>query len=451
MKSRRQVWKVLLSIGILTFVVTAGRLLLSAEVYAGVTIEGVEVGGRSRQELIQILNFWQQERNNGRLLLCLGDSVFKLDPQSIDLDIDVERTAAEAWNYGRQGSLLTRLKDVGRAWRQGYCLPLRVSYNEDKLTKVIEDWQAAVDCPARNASLSITGGPVPPEPGRKLASEMVRSIVLKTLKEPGVSILPLPVATVYPANTEDDITSAGIGEIWGSFTTSFNADNVNRVTNIKLAAAKINGRIVLPGDTFSFNDIVGPRERQFGFKEAMELVDGELVPGIGGGVCQVSSTLYNAALYANLAVIERYNHSKPLVYIPLGRDATVAFGALDFKFSNNTASPLMITAEVKDDKLLVGIFGRKKTREQVKLVTTDQQVIPPSVIKRTDSGLFLGETKLVRQGKPGYEVTTLRVVTSGDREIKREVLSRDRYSPEDTIVKIGSLMPPFARNSNAAD
>jgi len=202
----------------------------------------------------------------------------------------------------------------------------------------------------------------------------------------------------------------------------------------------------LPGQVFSFNQVVGPRDREHGFKEALEIVDGEFVPGIGGGVCQVSSTLYNAVLLANLPIVERTNHSKPLGYVGLGRDATVAYGARDFKFANNTGAPRVILAETTKNKLTVGIVGREPLAVAVDIVAADRQVIPPAVVKKQDPGLYLGETKVDRQGKPGYEVTTVRVVRAGSREIRREVVARDRYLPENTVVKVGTRLPPFARS-----
>jgi vancomycin resistance protein YoaR len=148
-------------------------------------------------------------------------------------------------------------------------------------------------------------------------------------------------------------------------------------------------------------------------------------------------------LLADLTISERYNHSKPLGYVALGRDATVVFGALDFRFSNNTDSPVMIMAEVDDDKLMVGIFGQKRLTAAVEVLSTDQRLIPPTVIKKQDPTMYLGETKVDKQGKPGYEVTTVRVVRSQDRELKREVLSKDQYLPDNTVVKFGTQIPSF--------
>lgn len=419
------------------------------KVYAGVALEGVDVGGRDKEELAQIIAMWQKQQRNKQISVYYGDTVFKVDAQSIDFDIDVDATVDEVWSFGRKGSFLERVKNIHAALQKGYRIPVRVRYNESKLDNLVDQWRDAIDRPARNAALSIvTGGVVPQEQGRKLDVEDLRPLVLQALKRPDISNVPLPVTLVYPTITVSDLARSGIREMLGNYTTQFDTKDVNRTTNIKLAAWKVNGHIVYPGESFSFNEIVGPREKNFGFKEAMEYVDGELVPGIGGGICQVSSTIYNSALLANLNITERYNHSKPLGYVPLGRDATVVYGALDFKFVNNTATPIMIMAEVDDNKLHVGIFGQVRASEAVELVSVDKQMIPPAIIKQPDGSLYLGETKVEKQGKPGYEITTIRVVRSNGQEIKRETLSRDKYLPDNTIIKVGSKMPPFAAVNN---
>ncbi|MPM45227.1 hypothetical protein SDC9_91913 [bioreactor metagenome] len=421
--------------------------LLGDRVYAGVALEGVELGGRDKSEVKQILTVWHKQQQNKQISVYYGDTVFKVDAQSIEFTVDVDGTLDEVWGFGRRGTLFERIKNIYTALNQGYRIPLRVSYNESKLDSLVDLWRDEIDRPAKNAALSIvTGGILPQEQGRKLDIDGIRPLVLQALKRPDVNNVPLPVTLVYPTITVNDVARTGIRELLGSYTTSFDTRDGNRTTNIKLAAWKINGHIIYPGETFSFNEIVGPREKDYGFKEAMEFVDGELVPGIGGGVCQVSSTIYNAALLANLNVIERYNHSKPLGYVPLGRDATVVYGALDFKFGNNSAAPVMVMAEVDGNKLHVGVFGQTRLPDSVEILSTNKQVIPPAVVKQPDATLFLGETKVDKQGKPGYEVTTIRVVRNGGQEIRREVLSKDRYLPDNTIVKVGNKMPPFAVN-----
>lgn len=419
--------------------------LFSPNIYNGVSVAGIDLSGRSRSEAVQLLSVLQENHRGKRVTLYYDEMVFRVDGTNIDFDIDVNGTVDEAWSYGRNGLWWERIKKIRTAAQYGYESSLRIHYDEVKFTDLIEQWQSQIARPPRNATLSIMSGRIiPEEQGRRLSSDGLRPLVLGAfMKDEDDAALALPVTTLYPTITAAEIGSAGIREALSVYSTSFNSQDANRSMNIKVAVSKVNGYILYPGKAFSFNTIVGPREKVYGFKEALEIMDGELVPGVGGGICQLSSTLYNAALLANLEIIERHNHSKPLSYIPLGRDATVVFGGLDFKFANNTSSPIMIMAEVQGDKLSVGIFGQNSLAEVVEIVSADQKIIHQGILKKDDESLYLGEFKIDKQGKPGYAITTLRIVRSGNQEIKREVLSRDSYLPDDTVMKVGTQMPPF--------
>lgn len=418
--------------------------LLYPNVYKGVVVEGVDLGGRSREEVTQLLTSWQKEYQDKYILVNYGDKIFKVDASSIDLDIDVTATVDEVCNYGRRGSWWQRIKNIQAAVQVGYPVSLDIKYNEVKLENLLDQWRGMIECPPRNATFNlVTGKIVRQEPGYRLESDILVPLMLEAFRKSDMNTITLPVQILYPKTTAEDIVDIGIHETLSTYTTVFNRQDANRTENIKLAAWKTNGYILYPGKIFSFNEVVGPREKSYGFREALEIVDGEFVPGIGGGICQVSSTLYNAAILANLNIVERYNHSKPLSYVPLGRDATVFYGELDFKFANNTSGPLMITAQVDGNKLFVGILGQQPLDEKVEIKTVKQKTIPPEIVKKEDANLYIGETKIDKQGKPGYSVTTVRVVWSKGREITREVLSKDVYLADDTIVKVGTQMPSF--------
>ena len=414
-------------------------------IYKGVSVDGVDLSGRSREEVIQLLSLWQKEHHNKNIALYYGDRVFKVDAANIDFDIDVDAALSAAFSYGRVGSWWERIYQIQTAARNGFNISLDAKYNEVKLNNLMEHLQGLIERPASNAALSmVTGGLIPEQQGCRLETDALRPLVVDAFMKSEDNVVALPVMTLYPEVTAADMTRSGISKALSVYTTVFNDKDINRTANIKLAASKANGHIINPGKIFSFNEVVGPREKIYGFKEATEIVDGEFVPGIGGGICQVSSTLYNVALLANLDIVERYNHSKPLSYVSLGRDATVAFDVLDFKFANNTSTPLMIMAEVNGNKLMVGIFGQRPIAETVEILSVEKETLPPGITKVQDNTLYLGEFKIDEQGKPGYAITTVRVVRLGGKEVKREVLSKDRYLPDNTIVKVGTKMPPFA-------
>ncbi|MDU2066097.1 MAG: VanW family protein [Sporomusaceae bacterium] len=413
-------------------------------VYAGVTVEGVAVGGLTEREVENLVQLWQQEDEKKPLMISDGRSSFLLERSKVDFSVDAKETAAAAAAIGHEGAYWDRVQKISQAMVYGCHIPLKIHYNESKLNDLIGLWQQSIDKPPQNAAVSLfRGGIIPAESGAQLETEATKNLVLSNLQSGGA--VALPVTILSPVITEKEVAAAGFHEVIGSFQTQFDPAQKNRSDNIRLAARHLNGKVLAAGETFSFNDTVGPRDKEHGFKEALEIVGNEYVPGIGGGICQVSSTLYNAVLLANLKIEERYNHSKALGYVKLGRDATVAYQVLDFKFTNTTAEPLLITAEVVENRLSVGLFSRMKQTCQVEIITEAKKTLLPGVVRKVDENLLLGETEVERQGTPGYEVTTLRLIKRENGEVQRELIAKDQYLPEDSIVRIGSCRPDFSK------
>ncbi|MFO7820194.1 MAG: VanW family protein [Halanaerobacter sp.] len=231
------------------------------------------------------------------------------------------------------------------------------------------------------------------------------------------------------------IKKYNLRSVLATHTTYFKNSDKERSSNIKLAAQKIDGRVIKAGDSFSFNQVVGPRTKERGFKESAEIVNNEYVTGVGGGVCQVSSTLYNSVLFAGLEIIERKNHSRPVTYVPLGRGATVYYDLIDFKFKNNFSHPIMIMAKVVDKQLTITLLG-KDPGIDVKVVTSAPQTIDPEVIEKSDSDLEQGNKEVVQKSKVGYKVRTRRVIKSDSKIIEDELISEDIYPPINKIIKV---------------
>lgn len=242
----------------------------------------------------------------------------------------------------------------------------------------------------------------------------------------------LPVDFIVPDITEGSLKSRLFSDTLASYTTYFTTNsenNYNRGINIGLAAESIDGTLLLPGEEFSFNKVVGPRTAQKGYKTAHIYVAGQIQDGTGGGVCQVSTTLYNAVLRANLEVLERHNHMFTVGYVPLGHDAAVSYGYADLVFTNTTTYPLRITAEVSSGNALT--FKIKSTNDypglKVKLATKTISTTPIKVVYIDDNTLPRGIETIVEKGMEGYVVDTYIRVYNGDILIKEEKLHRSAY------------------------
>ncbi len=245
--------------------------------------------------------------------------------------------------------------------------------------------------------------------------------------------------------TEPDILSSEVGyrepfsDVLAHVTTSLNVGNKPRTKNVELALSFVNGKILMPGEEFSYNDVVGERTYERGFKDAKIYVSGEVVDGIGGGICQVSTTLYMAALRADLEITSRRNHRFTVDYAPLGEDATVVYGQVDFKFRNNTEYPIRIDCELKDQKVDLSLMGNQVTEnKEVKLETKVLSKTPFQTVTEYDETLAPDQTKTKNGGYTGYKTETYRVVYIDGKEVSRTFENKSTYTKLDKVILSGT-------------
>lgn len=224
-------------------------------------------------------------------------------------------------------------------------------------------------------------------------------------------------------------------DVLGQCTTDFNPGNKNRTTNVLLATDFCNGVILMPGDVFSYNDVVGERTAERGFKEATIYVGNSAEDGLGGGVCQVTSTIYYATLRADLEIVERYAHSREVTYVPKGEDATVAWGSKDFKFANNTGFPIKVVTSHKSNNLTVKLYGTQTVAgKKVTIDTTILSKTPFEVVYEVDETLTPGTEKVKSNGYTGYKTESYRVVTINGVEVSRTLENKSTYKKYDKVI-----------------
>ncbi len=246
----------------------------------------------------------------------------------------------------------------------------------------------------------------------------------------------ITLKTTQPEITVEELKNQGIKEKITTFSTRFNAANKPRVANVKLASSIIDGTILAPGEVFSFNETVGERTSDRGFQTAGVYIKGRVEEGIGGGICQVSTTLYNAVLLSDLEVVERSNHSLTVPYVPLSRDASVNWGTKDFKFKNNTDHHIYIHSEVNGNKLIFDLFGTKSNKRIV-LSTIKISETQPPIEYIEDEELEVGQEIIEDNGHIGYRSKLIKHVYEDGKLVKSEVINQDMYIPSPKIVKIG--------------
>lgn len=433
---------------VLAILVGADTIYYRERLYPGVALGELTLGGLPLTDAQALLE--EHVFSTGELTLLLNRDehyVFSLSELGLAWDraetIRLLRAAGRSWSgmaarfsYWRHGTLLVV--------PAGFCI------DETRLDQALDVLAAAINRPAKPASFQINGEEVTIDPGEAgcfLDTELLRERVLAALKY-GCPHLPVKIpVNMQPARPGAvELAGCGVQGLMAFFATDVSGTMANRVHNIGLGAASIHGCLLAPGEEFSFNQAIGPSTREKGYREAPVIDGNRLVPGLGGGLCQVSSTLYNAALLANLAITARCNHTLTVSYLPPGRDATVAYGLVDLKFVNNHSHHILIGAELEENQLVCRIFGLP-LEGRVQIETSGLCRIEAPVQERKTDELPEGTRELVQRGKPGFCVTIWRVFYRGGKEVCREMLSDDYYEPVPYIYRVGT--GPKNRQSEA--
>ncbi|MFG6115353.1 VanW family protein [Halobacillus sp. MO56] len=258
-------------------------------------------------------------------------------------------------------------------------------FNLDKIQQLIVQVEKEVHEQARNAKIGKDGDIKQEKVGRQLNREKFTEGLFSYLYGSGGSNIEVPEITVHPKVDSELLANIRTQEI-GSYVTYFNPKNKERSHNIRLAAEAIDSHVVFPGETFSFNEVVGKRTKEKGYKPAPVIVKGEVTEGIGGGICQISSTMYNAVDNAGVEILQRYSHSKRVPYVPEGRDATVSWYGPDFTFKNVYNQPLLIRTKVTNGHVSINVYSSdvvdfesrkipgatKKLPEEIELDSTEE-------------------------------------------------------------------------------
>lgn len=269
---------------------------------------------------------------------------------------------------------------------------------------------------------------------------------------PGSKDVILDLEITEPKIKAEDINKSLFNDVLGSYATNYMTSNAPRANNVELAARYVDGTILLPGDEFSYNNTVGPRTAERGFRAASVYENNKMVDGLGGGICQTSSTIYAAVLYADLEVTERHEHSLEVHYAPLGMDATVSYGSLDFRFKNNTAEPVKISAKAGGGTVRVQILGTDPyPNRKVEITTQRVSYVPYGTTTVNDASLAGGAQVEDTPGFNGAVVDTYKIITENGKQISNKMIHKSTYRMVNRVLRVGTqqaeaaeVQPPTA-------
>lgn len=412
-------------------------------IVAGVTVWDEDLGGLTASLAEAAL--FRSTANQRPIPLIIGDLRGPFGQAKLGLAIDTTATTHEALAVGRTGSWLLRIRARRDAERTDVAVAPILRFDEQAAQAFLARMAEIVNRDAADAVLTLgdSGEFIRSEArnGRRLDVERAVAVLRewaqsgRTADDPP----PLPVETTPPGRTLD--AYAGIAAEIARFHTEIGGSR-DRVSNVTVAAQALNGQVIAPGAEFSFNAVVGPRTKDRGYLDAPIIYAGNLVPGVGGGICQTSSTLFNAAAAAGMTVLERHNHSHPVPYVLPGRDGAVSYGTLDLRFRNDLGMPVAILTRVEKLTLHIVIAG-PAGRTAARLVTTTPRVKPAPVKEILDPKLPAGKRVVVDEGQPSIFVITSRVWREGETE-RTEELTRSYYPAKPRIVRVGTGPAPAA-------
>lgn len=409
-------------------------------IYKGVTIDGYDVNDKTMEQALNYIKAKKEsEIKEKSMNLIYGKKVYKIDLEKIGFSYDYNKAVKTAFKLGRQGNFINRLRDIMKI-KNGIEVPLESSYQYEKIENIVNNISQEINMDSVDAILNFNKGKITVDDeviGNKLKKDELISKI-----EENIFILRdiyIPVENIQPILTKDFLSR--INGIIGEFTTSFKGSSRGRIENIRLSANAISNKLILPGEELSYNNLTGPRSSQSGYQEANVIIGGELTPGLGGGVCQTSTTMYNALLLSDVTILERHPHSIPANYVPYGQDAAVAYGYLDLKFRNDFDFPIYTYAKILGDSLYVYIYGDTKSKDYTVKIKPE---IVERIFANTEEifdGTLLPGTKIdVQKGRTGYKVNTYKSIIKDGKVISKKQITTDHYRKKDYIYKIGPIL-----------
>jgi len=450
--------RALVALAVLAAAATAGgiaerRILPRDRVLPGVRVEGVALpDDLARGDDARIAS-WIDSRVETMLdrevEVRAGPAKRTVKLRELTTPVDRQSILARLRGFGRSGSLATRVDEAFRARRGEIDVPIPIDADTTAVEKVIASMKAEVDEPASDAKLDLAGhGIVPDHTGHlleydgavvSLADEVVRRAHATSVN----AAIPLGTLELKARTTAASLAKLDISIVVASFETFFGrgGDQAPRAGNIENAASKLDGLVLEPGQLVSFNEVVGERSEANGFKVAWEIFKGEMRPGVGGGTCQVASTLHAAAFFGGLEILERLPHSRPSAYIPMGLDSTVVYPVVDLKMKNPHPFPIVVHTKVNGNSVVVELLGKSKP---VNVVFGRDVVDILPYMRRIDEESWVKPGKAIKKqgGIRGYRVRRSRTIQYANGGQSKTEITYDFYPPTTEIYLVAPGTDP---------
>ena len=412
----------------------------------GISINGTDVSGKTVAEAERVIDQIVAGENDTVFTLAAGDKRLTATGEELGLQAAEADLAERALHYGEDGNLLYRF----RAQRQlangdGKDFTVRYTVDSAKVKSFLSEHQAEIVTSAVDGSLKRENGSfvyVPGKEGQRLVlnkSAVAIADYISTEWDGGASRIELVTDTDKPKGTEEELEQ--VKDVLGSFNTNFSSSTAARSQNVQNGASKIDGTVLYPGDEFSVATALNPMTAENGYAMAPSYENGQTVETYGGGICQVSTTLYNAVIRAELEVTNRSAHSMIVHYVEPSMDAAIAGTSKDFEFRNNTDYPVYLEGYTSGGVIYFNVYG-KETRDPNRVVTFESETLsqtdPKTIYTATSSANIGSISRTSGQAHTGYSARLWKIVTVNGVEQSRDVFNNSTYRSTDNVYAVGT-------------
>lgn len=411
-------------------------------IYPGVSIEGIDLTAKTKNEAKNIIETkYSKTIVKKNINITWNNKKYNLSYAKLNPTYNIQETINNAYSHGKNLNIFSKYKIIKSKSVQNY--PLKFSYDKKVMDEFIGSIEKDINKEAENAKINVNKGSisiVDDKKGFKLEKDNFKKILYskmdgKNLKDINEKA-PVKVQEAKIKKKQLETVNSNIS----SYTTNYGSiSSPQRANNIEISTKAINGTLLMPGESFSFNNTVGPRTEKRGYQGAPVIIGNKIESGLGGGICQVSGTLYNAMLKANINATERVRHTFPSTYVPIGMDATIDYGNIDYKFKNTLKYPIYIEGITDGANVIFNIYSNSSLKNKTYNISSEiYETVTPKEQYIDDANISLGKTEIVQEAHTGYKVKVYKSTVENDSVVKKELLYTDFYKPVDKIIKRGT-------------
>lgn len=418
---------------------------LSGTIMNGIYFDDINMSGKTYDEAVKLIRDKVKSMSTANITLnSIGGNSVSATAQDLGLTWDDTNLVADALYVGRSGNIVERYKERKDLEHDKKVYPINVEFDRETVEAIVNEQGELYNVEATDATLSKADGDfvvTPGTKGEKIDANASVSRIMSALDNFTGSDLTIDMVVVedIPKATAEDLEK--IHDVIGRYKTSFKTSNADRSGNVRNGTRLVNGTVLLPGESFSMYQTVSPFTEENGYYLAGSYLNGMVVESLGGGICQVSSTLYNAVLRAELQIDERHNHSMIVSYVDLSSDAAISGTSKDFKFTNNTENPIYIEGITTEDKQVVFTIYGVETRPSNRVVSYESEKISETVPEGdkiiADPSLPLGSIT-TQSAHTGYVGKLWKIVTVDGKETERVEVNKSTYLPTPRTATVGT-------------